>query len=103
MIRKTLHAAEVLFDALYAPINAIISDPDGESTSYRPLKVHVLIWLYVALGFSLGDMTFSWLNWHWPIWAQSANWLAWIAVLVCRLALVEHRVADIKASLAKRG
>jgi hypothetical protein len=93
MTGKILRVLESVLEALYSPIGALLYDPDAPTQAYRPRKEHVGVWLLAAIALSLGGFLFG--------WANDLSRGPWLFFLLCRLALVERRIADIKTGSPK--
>lgn len=74
----------------------------GATEAFRPEPYHVGVWFWIAILFFLGWIVADSL--HSLYWAKTfdgLSTLALLATLVCRLALVEHEVAELKALVAR--
>lgn len=76
--------------ALPAPFYAFIPSND-----YRPEEYHVVVWLGIAMAITFALMISDWIG-----WSSTDRWrladVAWGPTLLCRLALVEREVKDLR-------
>jgi hypothetical protein len=82
-----------VFGSLVAPIYALIG-----IVEFRPQPYHVGFWFLIAVISTLASMLPISLA-LWAGWGRLAD-MAWIATVVCRLALVEKEVDNLKSSVA---
>jgi hypothetical protein len=77
--------------ALSAPFYAM----SGASRDYRAEEYHVGVWFLIAIILTFATMVSGWMGWP---WAQSTRLpeVAFFATLVCRLALVEREVKELR-------
>jgi len=76
-----------ILTALYAPLQALW--PHGD---FRPLAEHVGFWISVAFLATAGTMMLD--------WPDRYMGLAWIASLLCRLALAEREIENLQAEFS---
>jgi hypothetical protein len=86
---KVLRLIQLLLDNFWAPGEALFFDPDKEpkKNDYQPEKRHVTFWFYVSGIVGIGSWIFH--------WAAGLIALPLIALLLCRLALSERRIAEL--------
>lgn len=78
------------FQALPAPFYALLMD-----SKYQPQNYHAGVWFLIFVVLEFVSLVLDWVGWHRVGWNRLAN-AALFACLLCRLALVEYDLEEIK-------